>query len=52
MINLQNAIRQFDAEVEAEAALLIEAGMPVWMAMERALATVATRRAYAAKVTP
>ena len=44
MSRLDDAIRSYDAEVEAEAVKLIEGGMPPFEAMEQARSNVRVRR--------
>ena len=44
MSRLDDAIRSYDAEVEAEAVKLIEGGMPPFDAMEQARSNVRVRR--------
>ena len=44
MSRLDDAIRSYDAEVEAEAVKLIEGGMPPFDAMEQARSYVRVRR--------
>ena len=44
MSRLDDAIRKYDAEVEVEAVMLIEGGMPPFDAMEQARSNVRVRR--------
>lgn len=44
MSRLDDAIRSYDAEVEAETVKLIEGGMPPFEAMEQARSNVRVRR--------
>ena len=44
MNRLDEAIRKYDAEVEAEAVMLIESGMPPFEAMEQARSNVRVKR--------